>query len=52
MTITERPEEWLDLIRAGARGLVFKPFAVETLMTAIRAVADGQLWIPPPLYRP
>ena len=52
MTITERPEEWLGLIRARARRVVFKRFAVETLMTASRAVADGQVWIPPPLYRP
>jgi len=52
MTITERPEESLGLIRAGARGVVFKRFAVETLMTAIRAAADGQVWIPPPLHRP
>ena len=50
MTIRERPEEWLGLIQAGARGVVFKRFVVETMMPAIRAVADGQVWIPPPLH--
>jgi DNA-binding NarL/FixJ family response regulator len=28
---------------------VFKRFAIETLMTAVRAVADGQVWMPPSL---
>jgi len=28
---------------------VFKRFAIETLMTAVRAVAEGQAWMPPAL---
>jgi DNA-binding NarL/FixJ family response regulator len=46
---TERVEDALGAIRAGARGVVFKRFAIETLMTAVRAVADGQVWMPPSL---
>jgi DNA-binding NarL/FixJ family response regulator len=30
----------------GARAVVFKRFAVETLMEAIRAVAEGNVWMP------
>ena len=41
VTASERPEDALAAIRAGARGVVFKRFAIETLMTAVRAVADG-----------
>ena len=36
-------------VRAGARGVVFKRFAVETLMDAIGAVAAGHVWMPPSL---
>jgi two-component system, NarL family, response regulator len=49
VTANERPEDALAAIRAGARGVVFKRFAIETLMTAVRAVADGQVWMPPAL---
>ena len=49
VTATERVEDALAAIRAGARGVVFKRFAIETLMTAVRAVADGQVWMPPSL---
>ena len=41
VTATERVEDALAAIRAGARGLVFKRFAIETLMTAIRTVMEG-----------
>ncbi len=34
-------------LRLGARAIVQKRFAIETLMTAIRAVADGLVWMPP-----
>ena len=33
-------------IRMGARAVVFKRFAVETLMEAIRTVAEGNVWMP------
>jgi DNA-binding NarL/FixJ family response regulator len=49
VTATERREDAVAALRAGARGLVFKRFALETLMTAIRTVVDGQVWLPPEL---
>jgi DNA-binding NarL/FixJ family response regulator len=49
VTATERREDAIAALRAGARGLVFKRFALETLMTAIRTVVDGQVWFPPEL---
>jgi len=47
LTASERIEDALGALRAGARAIVQKRFAVETLMEAIRAVADGLVWIPP-----
>lgn len=47
VTASERAEDALAAIRAGARGLVFKRFAIETLMTAVRTVVDGHVWLPP-----
>jgi len=47
VTASERTEDALAAVRAGARGLVFKRFAIETLVSAIRAVTDGQVWLPP-----
>jgi len=38
VTATEQPDEALAALRAGARGVVFKRFAVETLTDAMRAV--------------
>ena len=49
VTATERAEDAIAALRAGARGLVFKRFALETLMTAIRTVMDGHVWLPPEL---
>jgi DNA-binding NarL/FixJ family response regulator len=49
VTASERPEEALAAIRAGAGGLVFKRFAIESLMDAVRAVMDGHVWMPPAL---
>jgi two-component system NarL family response regulator len=46
VTASERPEDALAAIQAGARGVVFKRFAIETLMDAIRAVAGGDVWTP------
>src|ERR1051325_8719902 len=42
---SELPDDALAAIRAGASGIVFKRFAIETLMDAIRAVAAGQVWM-------
>jgi DNA-binding NarL/FixJ family response regulator len=49
VTATERAEVALAAMRAGARGVVFKRFAIETLMSAIRVVAEGHVWLPPAL---
>jgi DNA-binding NarL/FixJ family response regulator len=49
VTATERVEDALAALRAGARGLVFKRFAIETLMTAIHTVMEGHVWLPPAL---
>ena len=51
VTASERAEDALAAVRAGARGVVFKRFAIETLMDAITAVAEGHVWIPPSLQK-
>ena len=50
VTDSEHPEDALAAIRAGASGVVFKRFAVETLVDAIRTVADGRVWVMPTLH--
>lgn len=49
VTASEHPDELLAAVRAGARAVVLKRFAVETLVEAIRAVAAGHVWLPPPV---
>jgi two-component system NarL family response regulator len=49
VTASERPEDAIEAIRAGARAVVFKRFAIETLMEALTAVVGGRLWLPPAL---
>jgi DNA-binding NarL/FixJ family response regulator len=49
VTASEHTADALAAIRAGASGVVFKRFAVETLMEAIRAVGEGFVWMPPAL---
>ncbi len=49
LTASEQPADALAAIRMGARAAVFKRFAVETLMAAIRTVAEGNVWMPPAL---
>ena len=49
VTASERVEDALAAVRAGARGLVFKRFAIETLMAALRTVLAGHVWLPPEL---
>ena len=51
VTASERAEDALAAIRAGARAVVFKRFAIETLMDAISAVAEGHVWMPPALQK-
>jgi len=49
LTASERTEDGLAALRLGARGVVQKRFAVETLTEAVRAVANGLVWMPPAL---
>ena len=49
VTASERQEDVLAAVREGARGVVSKSDPVETLLDAIRAVADGHVWLPPAL---
>lgn len=49
VTATERADDVVAAVCAGARAVVFKRFAIETLLTAVEAVVAGQLWVPPPL---
>jgi DNA-binding NarL/FixJ family response regulator len=47
VTSCEQPEDAAEAVRSGARAVVFKRFAVDTLMAAIHAVAKGHIWMPP-----
>ena len=49
LTASERIEDAMAALRMGARGIVQKRFAFETLIEAIHAVIAGQVWIPPVL---
>jgi DNA-binding NarL/FixJ family response regulator len=49
LTANESTEMGMRALRLGAKGIVQKRFAIETLMTAIRTVADGLVWMPPSL---
>lgn len=47
VTASESAENGARALRLGARAIVQKRFAIETLMTAIHAVAEGLVWMPP-----
>ena len=49
VTASELVDDAIAAIRAGARGIVFKRFAIETLLTAIHTVVGGGVWLPPAL---
>jgi DNA-binding NarL/FixJ family response regulator len=49
VTASQRADEALAALHAGARAVVFKRFAVETLMEALHAVEEGHVWMPPAL---
>jgi DNA-binding NarL/FixJ family response regulator len=49
VTASESFDECIAAVSAGAAAVVFKRFAVETLMQAIHAVAAGGVWLPPAL---
>jgi DNA-binding NarL/FixJ family response regulator len=46
LTASEVPADAVAAIRKGARAVVFKRFAVDNLMDAIRMVASGNVWLP------
>jgi DNA-binding NarL/FixJ family response regulator len=47
LTMSERPEDAVAAVRAGASAVVFKRYAVAKLVEALRAVAAGETWLPP-----
>jgi DNA-binding NarL/FixJ family response regulator len=47
VTASERPDDAVQAVKAGAQGVIMKRFAIETLMEAIRAVIGGEVWMPP-----
>jgi two-component system NarL family response regulator len=47
LTASESGENGVQALRLGARAIVHKRFAIETLMTAVRTVAEGLVWMPP-----
>ena len=49
LTASEVPADAVAAIRNGARAVVFKRFAVETLMQALRTMVSGNVWLPPSL---
>lgn len=49
LTASESAENAIVAMRLGARAVVQKRFAVQTLIEAIRAVANGLVWMPPAL---
>jgi len=47
LTASERIDDAITAMRHGARAIVQKRFAVETLMEALRTVISGMVWMPP-----
>jgi len=47
VTASELMGDALAAIRLGARAVVLKRFAVDTLMDAVRSVSAGNFWLPP-----
>jgi DNA-binding NarL/FixJ family response regulator len=47
LTASESAENGVRALRLGAKGVVQKRFAIETLMMAMRSVAEGLVWMPP-----
>ena len=46
LTASERIEDAMAALRMGARAIVQKRFAFETAIEAIRAAANGMVWLP------
>jgi two-component system nitrate/nitrite response regulator NarL len=52
LTATASDAQMLAAIAGGARGLMLKEAVVDDLIRCVRAVADGQLWLPSELVGP
>ena len=48
LTADESTDTAITAMCLGARAIVHKRYAIQTLMTAIRAVAGGRVWMPRP----
>jgi two-component system nitrate/nitrite response regulator NarL len=46
VTASEDVDQAVEAMRAGARAVVFKRFAIETLLTAVRRAVAGEVWLP------
>jgi DNA-binding NarL/FixJ family response regulator len=51
VTASERIEDALAALKAGASAIVQKRFAPEQLLEAIYMVAEGKVWMPPEIQR-
>lgn len=49
VTANEYTDEPMIAMQSGARAVVFKRFAVEMLLDAVRAAVSGEVWMPPSL---
>ena len=49
LTGSDREEDIVDSLRLGARAIVQKTFAADTVIEAIRAVASDMVWMPKPM---
>lgn len=49
LTASESVENGMNALRNGARGVVHKRFAIESLLSAVAIVAQGMVWMPPSL---
>src|SRR5262249_44745324 len=49
LTASESAENGMRALRLGARAIVHKRFAIETLIDAIHSVLQGHAWMPPAL---
>lgn len=47
LTASESADDAVAAVRLGARAVVHKRFAIETLMDALRAATEGHVWLPP-----
>lgn len=49
LTISEDPDDLLEVLKAGARGYVLKGVAAPGLVHAVRAVTNGEVYVTPTL---